>query len=92
MFLLPRRNVAIPVWALAVGVAALSAPPVVIPALAALLGLTLAGSAAPALVQWLRRSRKGRIEVLPRLDLELAADLNRMHSDAGRSAEPNRGA
>jgi hypothetical protein len=83
MFIQIRREIALPVWAVAVGVAAFNAPPAAIPSLVALLGLTVAGSAALALVEWLRTSRPLRIEVLPALDLERAADLHRMDSDKG---------
>jgi hypothetical protein len=83
MFIHLRREVALPAWALAVGVAAFSAPPAVIPSLVALLGLTLAGSAALAIVERLRRPHSPCIDVLPPLELERAADLNRMDSDKG---------
>lgn len=83
MFIQIRREVAVPVWALAVGVAAFYAPPAVIPSLVALLGLTLAASAALAVVERLRRSWAPRIEVLPPLEFERAADFNRMDSDKG---------
>ena len=83
MYIHLRRDVALPVWALAVGVAAFSAPPAVIPSLVALLGLTLAGSAALAIVERLRRPYSPRIDVLPPLALERSADLNRMDSDKG---------
>lgn len=72
MSILFRRGVAIPVWAVwavALGVAALSAP-LVIRSLVVLVGLALIGSGALVLVRWVRRSRLPRIEVLPALDPE----------------------
>ncbi len=83
MYIHLRRDVALPVWALAVGVAAFSAPPAVIPSLVALLGLTLAGSVVMAIVERLQRCSAPRIEVLPPLDREWTADVNRMDSDKG---------
>lgn len=73
MSILFRRAVAIPVWAVwavALGVGALTAPPPVTAALVVLLGLALIGSSALVLVR--RKSRPPRIEVLPALDLEPA--------------------
>jgi hypothetical protein len=65
-----RRSVALPVWALwavALGVTAVSAP-LTIRSLVVLLGLGLIGSGALVLVRRLRRSRLPRTEVLPALD------------------------
>lgn len=69
-------SAAIPVWtvgAVALGVAALSAP-LVIRSLVVLVGLALIGSSALVLVRWVRKSRPPRIEVLPALDPEPAPD------------------
>ncbi|MGH9313574.1 MAG: hypothetical protein ACRD09_06290 [Vicinamibacterales bacterium] len=76
MSILFRRGVAIPVWAVwavALGVAALSAP-LVIRSLVVLVGLALIGSSALVLVRWVRKSRPPRIEVLPALDREPAPE------------------
>lgn len=62
-----QRGLVIPLWAVAFGVVALSAPPRATPTLIALLGIVAIGAAMPAIVRRLRASRP-LVEVLPAVD------------------------
>ena len=63
-----KREVVIPLSAVVLCAAALSASPRMVPAVTALLGVVVAASTASALVRWLRSSRRRSVEVLPAMD------------------------
>jgi hypothetical protein len=62
-FMLSRR-LAVPAWAIAVGLVALSSASPVMLSIAALLSVAVLGLALPAILRWLRRS-PGLIEGVP---------------------------
>jgi hypothetical protein len=66
-----HRGLAIPLWAVAFGFVALSAPPRLTPTLIALLGIAAIGATMPAIVRRLRTSHP-QVEVLPAVDQDSA--------------------
>ncbi len=67
------RDVAIPMSAVALGVAVLSALPVIVSPVVALLAIAALFCTVPVMVRWARRSVSPPIEGLPALDQEPAA-------------------
>jgi len=94
MLVVFKRELMIPLSAVALCAGALIAPPRMMPVLTTLFGAAMAASLGSLLVGWLRSSRRPSVAVLPPRDQEPAsrprtqkaddvADLVRMDDDGG---------